>query len=479
MNRFWQTMTPLAYRCRGDYTYRYLRELVNQKSWPLERQREHQLSKLRRLLTHCGLNVPYYRRMFREIGFDAERVQSLDDLVRLPVLTKDVVLEHGSEMVADNMKERLLVHHTGGSTGMPMTFYRHKEYEECGFAGLLRDFVECGWSVGEPVAQFWGFGEAQVQSLRLTTMIKAWVSRIYRFNAFDVSLENVRQWHTQLKRVCPSVLFGYASTLYLFARYMREMQLSLEGVKGVFATAEPLQEFQRDMIESVLQTRVYDVYGSTEILDVACECRCGNVHMRLDSAVVEFGGEHEEAGRELIQTCLNNYAMPYIRYKNEDLAMPVDGRCPCGNEAPLMSHPMGRAFGNFTTPSGRIIHGQFFVKLVYDLAGVDAFQFHQTDMDTIVLKVVKGHGFGPEVAHGLDRAVDRVREEARGELHVDLQYVDAIPKTVRGKYLYTKSDVSPAEHPVNDSVTISDRSAVLPALPTRRAGGRQSRGTGG
>lgn len=439
-NVFWRVATPLIYALKGNRGYGYLREMASRTEWTRQQWESLQLDKLRALLRHCQAEVPYYRDLFREVGLDVHKVESVRDLEVLPVLTKDLVKLHGDRMIADNMRSRLLVHHTGGSTGVPMSFYRHREYEELGFAGVLRNFMGCGWGVGEPIAELWGFQEAQNHASPAKTLAKAIVSRFYHFNAFDLSSDHAEEWLATLKRIRPTVLCGYASTIYLLTRYLKDAGAVLEGVKGVFTTAEPLYDFQRTCIEEVCGAKLHNAYGSTEILDVACECRCGRMHLRLDSAVVEYDRSRPDVGCELISTSLNNYAMPYIRYKNEDLAEPVDGTCECGDSSPLMSTPTGRTFGNMTTPSGRVIHGQIFVKLLYDVHGVDQFQFHQTGADELVLKIVKSATFDATTVEHVDRALERTREILGGEMAVRLEYMAEIPVTARGKFLYTKND---------------------------------------
>ena len=361
----WRIATPLAYRLRGDRSYAYLDEMMARRDWSGARLRELQLAKLKALLAHCQREVPYYQDLFAQVGFVPDALTRLEDLRVLPTLTKAIVRANGDRLIARNMQGRLRIHHTGGSTGVPLTFYRHQEYEELAFAGMLRDFLQCGWRVGEPIAMFWGApGAAQGGARsRFLLRVKEQISRTFRFNAFDISEENSRAWHRRLVAMGPAVWYGYASTIYLVCRHFAELHLELPGVRGVFSTAEPLYDFQRELVEKALGCKVYNVYGSTEVLDVACECRCGRMHVRPDSAIVEYGSAVPGGGRELVLTSLNNYAMPYIRYVNEDLGEPCDSVCECGDRSPLMSFPQGGR--SATSLLHRADHpGQFFVRLL-------------------------------------------------------------------------------------------------------------------
>lgn len=453
LNSFWSVAAPLAYRLRGDRSFAYLGEMLSRRDWSAARLQELQLAKLKALLRHCQREVPYYQDLFRATGFDPEAVSRLEDLRVLPVLTKNIVRANSDRLIAGNMRGRLHIRHTGGSTGIPLTFYRHQEYEELAFAGMLRDFHQCGWRVGEPIAMLWGFAGMKLGDgmASLGKRLRERAGRIFRFNAFDVSEANSRLWQRRFLAMGPSVWFGYASTIYLVCRHIAEQHLRIPPVKGVFTTAEPLYDFQRDLIEKVLGCKAHNVYGSTEILDVACECRCGHMHIRTDSAVVEYGDSSSGLGRQLILTSLNNYAMPYLRYVNEDLAEPVDGACECGDQSPLMSFPIGKSYGNFTMPSGRIIAGQFFIRLVFDAVGIERFQFHQVAAARMILRIVKAPAFGAETVVHIEQAVARIREVAGGEFNVQVEYVADIPTTLRGKFLYTRNDLMLQDQPTTDT----------------------------
>src|SRR5687768_8376783 len=89
-------LKPVYYRlpasiCYGPQFSAVLGLLNETEFWPADRLMEFQLSKLRAMLRHCSANVPFYRRLFREAGFDPERVKELSDLRLLPLLDKETV----------------------------------------------------------------------------------------------------------------------------------------------------------------------------------------------------------------------------------------------------------------------------------------------------------------------------------------------------------------------------------------------------
>jgi phenylacetate-CoA ligase len=84
----------------------------------------HQRRKLEQLLQDAYANVPYYRRVFDERDLRPKDIQCIDDLSKLPFLTKEIVRDNLRELTnARYLRGRLAYVTNGGSTGIPMGFY--------------------------------------------------------------------------------------------------------------------------------------------------------------------------------------------------------------------------------------------------------------------------------------------------------------------------------------------------------------------
>jgi len=116
---------------KGSRSLAMLREM---RSTPFKSRAELQEDQFRRLsglLAHAEAHVPYYREMFRNLGIRSQDIRSLRDFSVLPVLTKDIVRERINDLIADNVsREKLIKGHTGGSTGMPLSFYHDSSYDD-------------------------------------------------------------------------------------------------------------------------------------------------------------------------------------------------------------------------------------------------------------------------------------------------------------------------------------------------------------
>jgi phenylacetate-coenzyme A ligase PaaK-like adenylate-forming protein len=126
-----------ADRSRSSNTLQLLRQVRGEPFVTPEAAAARQLERLQALLDHCERNVPFYRRRFAELGIRAADIRSLADYAALPPLTKADIAEHGEDMIATDRS--LLAHHSGGSTGVPLRFYRDMAYVAASEAGTYRN----------------------------------------------------------------------------------------------------------------------------------------------------------------------------------------------------------------------------------------------------------------------------------------------------------------------------------------------------
>ena len=434
-----------THRLRQSKTLTILREIERAPFESPEDVRRNQLRRLSALLAHAEQRVPYYRELFHSLGVTGRDIRTLDDFARLPILTKDIIRDRWRDLIRDDVPlERLHRHHSGGSTGVPLTFYRERAYMDASDAGTYRNFLQCGWRLGEMVAFFWGSNERLQQMSRAEFELRQRLRRMYQFDPFHSGPAEMEEWLRRWPRLGATIAFGYASTVARFAEFAEATGRRMPQLRGVFTTAEKLYPPQRRVISRVFGCRVYDLYGSSEVQNIAAECPHGRMHINADFVIVE-ADESPAAGAAtpLVLTSLWNYAMPFIRYRNDDCADLLDECCGCGNNFPVMSLQVTRVSDNFVLPDGRVVHGEFFTHLMYGSEGIRTFQFHQTARDHIRLWVVPDGGAAASArTRVLDEAVRQIKALTPAPLTVEVQETDAIPLSLAGKHRFTRSDVA-------------------------------------
>lgn len=432
-----QGLLSVANALSRNCSYRLLDEIRDIPRWSEEDVRRYQREKLAKLVRHCYDNVPYYRRVFGGLGLTPEDIKSPEDLKRLPVLDKSVIVANKADLIARTYAEKDLVKSsTGGSSGDPLNFYRDKDYIALGQAGLLRAMETTGWRPGEMFAYFWGCGADYYRKSKAGLLVRAHLKRFYHFDAFNTSEEELQEWIGLFRRLRPTLISGYASTVHHFARYVRRNGIAIPALKGVVTTAETLFPSQRATIEEALGCKVFDFYGSCEILSIASECSFHRMHVASDFVVPEEEPGEGEESRSLIFTSLHNYGMPFLRYRNGDCGRLLPDRCECGSPFPLLDLQIARVGDVFQMPNGNVVSGHYFEYVLYGVEGIKSFQFQQTSRRSIVIRYVKDGGFGQHTAKGIENVVQALKEKGGTELEVSVACVDDIPLTQQGKHVY-------------------------------------------
>ena len=433
------------HRLRRSQALEILRQIERAPFASPNQVRENQWRRLEALIAHAEQRVPYYRELFRALGLSSHDIRTPEDFSQLPILTKDIIRERWRDLIREDVPlDRLHRHHSGGSTGEPLTFFRERTYMDASDAGTYRNFLQCGWRLGEMVAFFWGSNERLQRMSRAEFELRQMARRMYQFDPFHSGPEEMDGWLRRWPQLGATIAFGYASTLARFAEFIESAGRRVRPLSGVFTTAEKLYPQQRAVLTRVFGCRVYDLYGSSEVQNIAAECPHGRMHINADYVVVETDrAAAPGVAPPLILTSLLNYGMPFIRYRNEDCANLVGERCGCGNNFPLMTLDVARVSDNFVLPGGRVVHGEFFTHLMYGGEGIRTFQFHQTAPDRITLWVVPdGRGAASARARVLGDAVRQIQALSAAPLSIDVRETETIPLSHAGKHRFTRSDVA-------------------------------------
>jgi phenylacetate-CoA ligase len=435
----------LHHRLKGCNSLAMLREMESRSRLSREEILAYQFSQLSALLAEAEAHVPYYREMFQKLGIRSQDIRSAEDFSSLPILTKDIIRERAQDLVREDVaKDKLRVSHSGGSTGVPLSFYHDGSYDDASEAGTFRNLTECGWKPGDVIAYIWGGNNRLYAMPRWKVEFHQYLLGKYTFDPFYSGPEEMDAWLEKWKRIKPSVIYGYASTIARFGEHIQARGRKLPPLRGVFSTAERLYQPQREVISDVFGCRVYDCYGSSEVRNIAAECSNGRMHVNADYVVLEVDRTGVGSGEPtpFIVTSLLNRVMPFIRYRSEDCGQLVEGACDCGSQFPLMDLKIARTSDSFVLPGGRVVHGEFFTHLMYGSQGISSFQFHQTDLNSVVLWIVPGPGEAGARERSIQDAVEKVRQlDPASRIEVEVRTTEAIPLSRAGKHRFIRSDV--------------------------------------
>ena len=439
---------PLHERLKGHASVGARRDLERTQWWSAARLEGLQVERARALLATASREVPYYRELFANIGFEPRDLQSLADLKRLPLLTK-ALIRANTEALKREGAGALARSNTGGSSGEPLTFYLGKERVGHDVAAKWRATRWWGVDIGDPETVVWG----SPIELGAQDRVRQWRDALLRTRllpAFEMSAPRLDEFIASIRRQRPKMLFGYPSALSLIARHaqQRDIDMTTLGIEVAFVTSERLYDEQRALIGRVFGCKVANGYGGRDAGFIAHECPSAGMHITAEDIIVELIGADGQpvadgTPGEIVTTHLASRDFPFIRYRTGDVAVRDPVPCACGRGLPVLREIQGRSTDFVVAADGTVMHGLALIYIVRGLAGVQAFKIVQESRTrTCVMLVAEpGADLGSSRA-GIERDFKRRLGES---VEIDVRLVAAIASEASGKFRYVVSHAAESQ----------------------------------
>lgn len=438
----------LLSRDGNESALRHWRFFERSQHWPRQRLLDYQWQKLTDLLKYSYENCPYYTKVFDDGGLTPDSFKSLEDLSLLPILTRDIVYEQRENLLSRKYtKSALQEFSTGGTTGQQAIMYRDQESFNIKLGASWRFEGWMGRRPCDKMACFWpayvDFVEHETMKMRIKNR---YFIREMVFNAGTSAEAAMAHFHRELTRFGARYLKVFPASFYGFTEYVEQKKLTLPRIRALMSTGEVLYDHQRKRFEQALGCPVFDMYGSREVGNTACECPDHQgLHIAMETSIVEFvqSGRNVAFGEEgeIIITDLTNYAMPMIRYRINDYGIPVKGNCSCGRELVMMSPVVGRLEDSFWGPDGTRHSGN--VLGIHLTTGEDGIvlgqaQFIQKSLTHFHVRITDRPEPSPEM---IERLVRRMKEIIGDGIDVTVEIVAQIPREKSGKFRYVICEI--------------------------------------
>ncbi|WP_150913208.1 phenylacetate--CoA ligase family protein [Marinobacter halotolerans] len=416
------------------------RALEKQQWWSPKAVSELQWARLRALVAHAGKHSPFYRDLFARIEFDGENLFSTQAFQQLPVTTKADIRNGTDRFISEtHQKDRLVIAKTGGSTGVSLNLYFDEECQEKRNAAQLMADRWAGWELGMKKAAVWG--NPPVPATIKQKLRHHLLDRTIYLDTMDLNDQSMGDFVELWRKEKPRAVFGHAHSIYLFARYLLDNDIRTLRPDGIVATSMMLLDHERTAIEKAFDCAVTNRYGCEEVGLIACECEQHyGMHLNLPHAYVEFLDENNDPVKpgepgKIVVTDLNNYAMPLIRYRVEDVGVPSDRVCSCGRGLPLMERLEGRVADFLVKPGGGRVAGISLVeRTLTKVPGVEQMQLVQESLDRIEINRVKGQDYSNQTDEALIR---EFRDVFDSSVDLVINDVDRIAQEASGKYRFS------------------------------------------
>jgi phenylacetate-CoA ligase len=393
-----------------------------------------QLAKLRELIEHCWKHVPFYKASFDRAGFTPGHLKTLADFSRVPPLTRIDLRDHFEELRAGNASQFQPEQcASGGATGQPVKFLLDRKAIALEKACVLRHWVRSGYKAGEPTANLRGLRLA-LKSGEYSVIDKG--ENCLYLSSYHLTPETVAAYAKAFNTFRPTLFNSYASSAALFANLVEHSELKTHSPRAIVCASETLYPHQRERIESVFKSAVWDWYGLTELVGNASECeRHNSYHISMEQGYFEVLDDNGlavapgEVG-EIVATGLHNFSMPLVRYRTGDLGEFTDELCPCGRTSRMINSIQGRVFEFIETPSGVRLTATALNVHDNTWDNVIRFQYVQTQPDSVTLRVIKADSYTEADEKRIQR---RMGARFGDEIHLRIEYVSEMPRTARGK----------------------------------------------
>lgn len=353
-------------------TFEFLKE---SQYWDEDKINEYQLIKLKNIIDYSSKNVPYYEQLFKRIKINSDDIKSLEDINKIPILTKEIVQKESTNMVSRLINSKVVKKgKTGGTTGVPTILYKDVNNRSFTWGSYYRWYEWMGLNYFDPTATFWGAKAVLSNSLKekIKTNLTSFVQNNIILDSFNINEKMANTYYKAILKLNPFLIKGYVSSMLDFAKYVDKNKWTFASLKAISTTTETLLPSSRKYLEQIFKVPVFDQYGCGEVSAISYECSKHNgLHINQEHVICEILDKENnpiinQSGR-VVTTDLDNYVMPFIRYENGDLATLTDKKCSCGIKHPLMKSIEGRAIDTVTLNNGIKVHGVFFTDILFEI----------------------------------------------------------------------------------------------------------------
>jgi phenylacetate-CoA ligase len=319
------------------------------ETMPFDDLKKLQCKRLRETVARAYTKNEMYRQKFKKAGVTPDDIRTLDDLEKMPFLTKDDLRDYYPfGLLCVNLNECVEVHASSGTTGKPVVGPYTAKDLDIWAETMARSLWANGLRESDIMQNAYGYG--------LFTGAHGFEKGAQKIGAMVVptSSGNTKRQISVMRDFGVTALACTPSYSLYIAEVAEEMGLSPQDDfklrLGLFG-AEAWSDGMRKRIQETWNIRAHEHYGLTELIGPGVVTECGEyrLHINADHFLPEIidpkTGERLEAGEEgeLVFTTITKEAFPAIRFRTRDIAEYTEESCACGRTLPVMSRIKGRS----------------------------------------------------------------------------------------------------------------------------------------
>lgn len=337
-------------------------------------------------------NTALYKEKFKKAGITPHDIATLDDITKIPFTTKDeikAVYPHGI-VTPGYTEQNCAVERTSGASGNMLTVLYDSDMADHFMAVAYRDYLAQGVRPWHKLC----FITRNPQKYEKAS------KRSFLYHTLNLLGGRPEKELVTLARMYnPDVIGGHPHTIVTMAKVIEETGVKVNP-RLILLGGEVAYPSVRAYIEKAFHGETFNKYGAFEMGSIAWECQYHTMHIDADSVVLEVVKDGEptvgERG-EIVGTNLWNKAMPFIRYKLNDVGLLSDEVCACGRVFPVIKDLEGRCDDFIVLPTGELLSPLRVVPFLFSLPEIEQFAIVQDRKDHIVIKVVPNSRFTKDI----------------------------------------------------------------------------------
>jgi len=358
---------PLADKIMHTSIKKSYNQIFSMQKWNSSEINEWQNYRLRELIDYAYKNTEYYKKLLDSIGLIPSDIKTADDLKYIPVLTKSVLRDNFSKFISKELN--FIPHiksHTGGSTGNPSSYYQSNESWSFVSANTWYNWGKMGYRYSDPYLALGSSSLYVEHKSSIKHIIYYKLKGKIAVNGINMSDDTCNSYINLIKKKHIHFLYGYASSLYLLAKFVIKNNIYLE-IKCCFPTSEVLTDKYRNTIQEAFHCDIMDCYGANDGGVSAFSYMPGFYEVGYN-CIVRLKDLGEDNSGDALLTDLFNTATPLINYQVGDKII-IDNELNKSYKynGQIINKILGRTSDIITLGNGRVLTGPGFTILFKDI----------------------------------------------------------------------------------------------------------------
>ncbi len=419
-----------------------------------KKMKEYKNKSLQKMVKYA-YTVPLYKKKYKEYGVHPDDIKVIDDITKLPFITKDDLRQNYPDGITPKKfdKKNNFLMSTSGSTGKPVFVYLDTFSAIKSLEGFVREIKAYGgdWrktkialiiDLSPGSVEYTFFAESTLPFLKRFLSLKN-----IKYLDIGEKPENIMQ---ELNDFNPEFIGTDPNMLRQFSLLKNNEKCTNLAPKIIFSSGSMLDDYTRMYTEKAFDTKIVDLYGTTEAGPLAFQCPNKNYHVHSDFVHIELLDEDNNpvaynTPGHVVVTKLYGKGTPIIRYTGiDDIAIPIKKNCNCGIKTDMIKQIEGRSTDLIVLPNNKTFSPLNVTgipaKIMEDFKTykIKQFQIIQHKKDEIEIKIVideKLRNIGPSVKKILTELKKRFQDKIGSDVKIIVNEVDEIQKDKRADYV--------------------------------------------